>query len=139
LTSFAIIALLRYNKKTIGGYMLLVFTSIVAGLLVIGQALWKSSAMAISNGSFSIINLITKVLLTPKFILGACLYVIATLAYVWLFSKFPYYAVQMSLVSFSLVFSFLISYFIFKESFSVSNFLGLALLIVGVILITWKN
>lgn len=120
--------------------MIVIYTFFVATMLVTGQALWKSAAMALTPGMpFSINNYLIKVLLTPKFIIGGIIYVFATLVYVWLFSKFPYYQVQLTLVTLSLILSVGVATLLFKEQLSPVNYIGIFILIIGVFLITRKG
>jgi drug/metabolite transporter (DMT)-like permease len=120
--------------------MLYLLTLITAALLAAGQALWKSAAIALPalQKNNSIFQAIIKVLLSAKFIAGAFLYVVATLIYLWLFSKFPFSAVQITLISASLALAVLISHFIFKENLYLINYLGVLIILVGVSLATKK-
>ncbi|HBG81386.1 TPA: hypothetical protein DDW69_00940 [candidate division CPR2 bacterium] len=115
-------------------------SAITALLLAIGQSLWKLSAAAFNNqGDESLIKAISKVIFTPNFIIGAFLYIVATMLYLWLFSKYPFYAVQILLVSFSLIFSLLVSNFIFKEQINLVNYLGIPLILIGAVLVIWQK
>lgn len=122
--------------------MLYLLTLVAAVVLAGGQALWKTAAVGypklITEGIPTFRAAIT-VLLSPSFIFGAILYVIATLIYLWLFSKYPYYQVQIILVSFSILASLMISRFIFKETFNLVNLVGMLLIIAGAALVTWKK
>ncbi len=115
---------------------------ITTALLSAGQALWKRAAINfpvyIKEGS-PLFKAVLQVLLSGYFISGAILYVVATLIYLWLFSKYPYFSVQLTMVSLAVVFSLLVSYFIFKEHISIVNFFGIPLILAGVILVTWKS
>lgn len=117
--------------------ILYLFSAITALLLVCGQSLWKLAANNLDK-SAPLIPSLLKVLFTVQFIGGAILYVIATLAYVWMFSKYQYSSVQLSLISFSIILSSLMAILFFKEHFLPINFLGIAILILGLFLVTWK-
>lgn len=120
--------------------MLYIYTLSVASFLVVAQALWKISTKALdSNAPFSLASMFNKVLFTPQFIIGGILYVAATLIYVWLFSKFPYYQVQLTLITFSLILSTLVSSLFFKEYLLPINYLGIFILLLGVLLVTFKK
>jgi drug/metabolite transporter (DMT)-like permease len=113
---------------------------LTALLLVIGQSLWKvaSKAFLVFKGK-SLFTVLFKLILSWQFILGGVFYVVATLLYVYLFSKFPYFAVQLTLVSFSIIFSLLVSTYVFKEGLGLINYIGAFIIILGVVLVTWKK
>jgi drug/metabolite transporter (DMT)-like permease len=122
--------------------MLYIQTIITALLLAAGQSLWKMAALKFpiyQNEGLSLFVSGFKTLFSVYFISGAFLYILATLIYLWLFSKYPFYAVQVSLVSFSIIFSLIISRFIFKESVALINYFGIVLVLIGVILVIWKR
>jgi drug/metabolite transporter (DMT)-like permease len=118
--------------------MIYILTAITALLLVSGQSLWKMAASNLDKGS-PLVQSLFKVLFTPQFLMGAFLYIIATLIYVWLFSKYNYSVVQLSLISFSILLSSAIAILFFKETFSIINYIGVIILIAGLILATWKS
>jgi len=122
--------------------MLYIETIITALLLAAGQSLWKMAALKFpiyQNEGLSLFVSGFKTLFSVYFISGAFLYVLATLIYLWLFSKYPFYTVQVSLVSFSIIFSLIISRFIFKESVSLINYFGIVLVLIGVFFVVWKR
>lgn len=122
--------------------MLYFLTAITGLMLSAAQSLWKTSAVnfpRLTASGMSTVNAAIQVFFSLKFISGALLYVLATLLYVWLFSKYPFYAVQISLVSFSIIFSLIISNVIFKENLQLMNYLGIPLILIGVSLVVWKN
>jgi drug/metabolite transporter (DMT)-like permease len=118
--------------------MLYLMTIVTAFLLSVGQALWKSAALGFSalQKENTLIGAILKVMFSVKFIAGALVYLIATLIYLWLFSKYPFSAVQITLISASLVLSVVISRFIFKETLNPINYLGIVIILLGVFLAT---
>jgi drug/metabolite transporter (DMT)-like permease len=118
--------------------MIYILTAITALLLVSGQSLWKMAANNLDKSS-PLIHSLSKVLLTPQFIVGAFLYALATLIYLWLFSKYNYSVVQLSLIAFSVILSSLIAVLFFKEHFSIINVVGVFVLIAGIMLVTWKS
>ncbi len=121
--------------------VLYIYTVITALLLVTGQSLWKTAAgsynVYLKNGA-SLFKALVMVLFSGKFLIGVAVYIIATFFYLWLFSRYHFYTVQVTLISFSIIFSLFVSYLIFKESMSIINYWGVILIIVGVFLVTWK-
>lgn len=120
--------------------MLYIFLFITALLLASGQSLWKKAAINFPiylKNNTPLIPAIFKVIFSKFFIIGAFLYIIATLIYLWLFSKYPFYTVQISLVAFVIILSLIISNIIFKESINTINYIGVSLVLIGIILVTW--
>ncbi|PIP31067.1 hypothetical protein COX25_01360 [bacterium (Candidatus Howlettbacteria) CG23_combo_of_CG06-09_8_20_14_all_37_9] len=122
--------------------MLYIFSAITALLLATAQSLWKTSTNNFpeyTKNGLTLFQAAIKVLFSLHFISGAFLYIIATLIYLWMFSNYSFYAVQISIVSFAIIFSFLISHFVFKETANLTNYLGIPLILLGVLLIIWKR
>lgn len=120
--------------------MLYVIAAFTALLLATGQSLWKKAAGGFSSFSMSsLLPSLAKIFLSPYFLIGAVLYVTATAIYVWLFSKYSFSAVQISLVSFSIIFTLFISNLFFKEHLELINYIGVPILLIGVLLITWRG
>lgn len=117
--------------------MFYIYTLIAAVLLVAAQSFWKnaSSSLGVSLSLKTLYSLIV----TPSFLVGALLYVLATLIYIWLFSKYPYFSVQITLITFSVIFTLLVARLVFKEDLILINYLGVPLLVLGVVLATWKK
>lgn len=120
--------------------MVYFLTLVTSFLLATGQTFWKKAALSFPENqkTYPLLKAVALVIFSPKFLIGALLYVMATLIYLWLFSKYPFYIVQISMVSFSVILSVLISYFIFKEQLSPLNYFGVLLIIIGIILVTKK-
>lgn len=114
--------------------MIIILTAIVALMLSAAQALWRVAAR---RDGITLATL-PKVLFSPYFIAGAALYVVATLVYLYLQSKYDFSHVQAILVSLSLIASFTIAYIFFSEKFTTVNMLGVLLLLTGVYLILRK-
>lgn len=110
-------------------------------ILVTAQALWKKAFSSVvfsfsTNFIFSkdFFNLIFSI----PFVTGAALYVVATFFYLYLFNRYSFYSVQSIMLVASITLAFLISVFIFHESFTVTKIAGLGLLICGIISIYTK-
>ncbi|MEI6266714.1 MAG: hypothetical protein WCP14_02390 [bacterium] len=119
-------------------YLLTIFT---AALLATGQMFWKKAAVTYPTliaDHLSPTSAALRVIFSTKFFIGAFLYVVATLIYLWLFSKYPYYIVQTTLMVTSLVLTAAISVFIFKEELSLINLLGISIILFGVFLVSAK-
>lgn len=122
--------------------MLYLFTVLTALLLAVGQMFWKKAAVTypelisnnVSSGSAAF-----QVIFSSKFFVGAFLYVVATLLYLWLFSRYPYYIVQTTLLVTSLVLTAMFSVLIFKEELTPLNLLGIAVILLGVFLVSAKR
>jgi drug/metabolite transporter (DMT)-like permease len=99
--------------------------------LVAGQILWKISVKNIViNSPTSIIN----VLISPWFICGGILYVIATCVWVYLLSKLPLsflYPMQ----SLAYVFGLIVAMVIFKEYVPAIRWVGVSVILLGVYLV----
>jgi drug/metabolite transporter (DMT)-like permease len=116
------------------------YVFIVAIFLATAQTLWKIAGNNYASlaKDFSSLAAILKTAFSPQFIAGAILYVVATAIYVWLFSRYTFFAVQVTLISTSVILAALISYFFFKENPSPINIFGLVVIIVGIVLATQK-
>lgn len=107
--------------------------------MVCAQVLWKIST---ENHHFSLSQdflfsgKFISFLLSWQVLAGFALYAVATILYMNLLAGQGYSQVQSLVIPLSLVFAFTLSRFFFSETISVTNWVGLAVLIVGVILAT---
>ena len=69
--------------------------------------------------------------MTPKLIGGMFVYVMATVLYIVLLSKFNYFQVQSIVVGSSLVLTLLAATLLFNERPSLLNVVGIVLIVVG--------
>ncbi|MFC3886484.1 EamA family transporter [Bacillus songklensis] len=100
-------------------------------VLVTGQILWKIAVSSIQEWNMqSALSLV----ISPFFIGGAFLYVLATGLWLVILSKLPL-SVAYPFQSISYVFGAVAAYFIFKETISIQQWIGIAVIIFGVYLI----
>ncbi len=119
--------------------MLYILGLVTALQIVIAQSLWKIGLAKIGfepSANYIFSSQIVRVFLSPMIVVGILLYVSATITFFMLLAKFEYSHAQTVVVISSLVFTFLSSVLIFSEKLNVVNLLGIALLFVGVVLIT---
>jgi multidrug transporter EmrE-like cation transporter len=106
---------------------------------VTGQLFLKLGANKLGKVNTSnILNQITSILTTPELLLGLLCYGFGAIAYILLLTR-----VKISIAgpsaSLVYVFSVLIGYFIFKETIPAIRYLGLGLIVSGVILVVWQK
>lgn len=109
-------------------YLLLLIN---VSLLVSGQILWKMAVTGIEQWS---VSTIIGVILSPLFIGGATLYVIATGIWLVILSKLPI-SVAYPSQSIGYVFGAVLALFIFRETISPTQWCGMAVIIFGVYLV----
>ncbi|MGF6353648.1 drug/metabolite transporter (DMT)-like permease [Paenibacillus sp. 4624] len=107
-------------------YVILLLVNVV--FLTSGQVLWKMSVRNIGN--FNLSSLFS-VLLSPYFIMGGFLYVMATLIWIYLLTKLPLSTLY-PMQSLAYVFGLLAGYFIFHEFISFQKIIGVAIILIGV-------
>jgi len=97
-------------------------------LLVSGQFLWKYAVLGITTWN---LNTIVQVVLSPYFILGGILYVVATGVWLVILSKLPL-SIAYPVQSLSYVLAIIGASIFFKESISINQLIGLLLILFGV-------
>jgi drug/metabolite transporter (DMT)-like permease len=100
-------------------------------LLVAGQTLWKIGA---KNISFSGLNTVVKMIVSPWIISGGVLYVIATGIWLYLLSKLPLSLIY-PLQSFAYVLGLIVAFYIFKENIPIIRWIGVTVILFGVYLV----
>ena len=100
-------------------------------LLVSGQILWK---MAVSGVEQWNLSTAVQVILSPLFIGGASLYVLATGIWLIILSKLPL-SVAYPSQSIGYVFAAVLALFLFKESIQPTQWVGMGVIILGVYLV----
>lgn len=106
---------------------------------VTGQLFLKLGANKLGKVNTSnILTQITSIATTPELLLGLLCYGLGAIAYILLLTR-----VKLSIAgpsaSLVYVFSVLIGYFIFKETIPSIRYLGLGLIVSGVILVVWQK
>jgi|GEM_PF-2765523 len=112
-------------------YILSITTAI---LIVSAQSSWKHMMSSLGKIS-SLSDLFTKkyqIIFSPYFYLGIILYILATLLYFTLLSRFQFSVVQAIVVAGSLVISFIVASVLFKEHIMPFQYLGILLILIGV-------
>lgn len=115
--------------------MFYVLAVMVALQLVVGQSLWK---LATEKADFSLSaqyifsTQVFRFLFSPYFIAGCVIYVVATLLYMGLLAKYQYSTVQGAVVPLSLIMAFLIGRAFFHDRLSLTNIIGLVILVIGI-------
>ena len=111
---------------------------LMALLLVFAQSLWASVIKLenVLHGSFGtiFINLISN----WKMWLGAIIYIVATLIYFYMLSKLKFFSVQVAMTAVSIIFSVGLSVLLFSEKPSLINMIGIAIVLIGIILVLYK-
>jgi multidrug transporter EmrE-like cation transporter len=115
----------------------LLLISIMAS--VTGQLFLKLGANKLGKVNASnIISQITSIITTPELLLGLLCYGLGAIAYILLLTRVKLSVAGPS-ASLVYVFSVLIGYFIFKETIPSIRYLGLGLIVSGVILVVWQK
>lgn len=119
--------------------MVYLFGFWVAAMLVVAQSFWKSGVtkhhFSLSARYLSSQKMVAFVF-SPEVVAGVLIYIAATLVYMAMLAKYPYALVQALVVPASLLLAFLIARTLFHERISPMNYLGLALLLIGIVLAT---
>jgi len=107
----------------------LMFVNII--FLLTGQFFWKQSVSKVTQWNM---GTLLQVLLTPSFLAGAALYVVATMIWLYIISKIPF-SVAYPMQSITYIGGMVIAYIVFKEHVSLTQWAGAAIIIFGVYLI----
>lgn len=127
------------RKKSIIKVMIVILSLLAALLIVFGQALWKSAVTEVTQVHINLLSVegVTQLLRTPKLYLGVIVYIIATLGYIYLLSKYKYFQVQSLVVGGSLLLTLTLAGLVFHEQISTLNMFGVILIVLGAILVIW--
>jgi uncharacterized membrane protein len=115
-----------------------IFSALLCSLLIVlGQVFWKI-AIDKSGGLFSndvsLLRSSLNLLRSPWMIGGLLIYFLATVYWVYLLSKYEYSYIY-PLTSMVYLISFIFAIFVFKENVNIYRWLGVFLIIAGVIFI----
>lgn len=109
-------------------YILLILNVL---LLVSGQLLWKTGMDRIGDwGPGTIISLIK----SPYIIGGGVVYVVATLLWLFILSRMPF-SIAYPFQSLAYVIGIVMGYYLFKEVVTPTQWVGAAIIVMGVYLI----
>jgi multidrug transporter EmrE-like cation transporter len=117
--------------------MVVIFSIVVALLIVCGQALWKAAVSGVVQKHAQVLSAegLSQLCRSPRLYLGVLVYGIATIGYILLLSKYKYFQVQSIVVGGSLVITFLVAQVFFHEQAGPANLVGVLLILVGATLI----
>lgn len=104
-----------------------------SAILACGQLLFKHASAAVDERGGAI-GIISQILLQPGFWIGGSLYAAATVLWIWLLSRIPL-SIAYPISAFSFVIVPILSWFLFSEPISIRYWVGLSLIIVGVLVI----
>ena len=114
---------------------------IAATMLVTAQALWKNAMIGVKiepSIAFLVSRDFLNLIFSFYFMAGAFLYVITTVFYLYLFSRYSFYSIQSIMLVTSITLALMISVIFFKEPMTINRGLGLCLLILGIVIIYKK-
>ena len=111
---------------------------VMALLLVSAQSLWASVIKNSNALEGSISTIAINLLSNWKMWLGALIYIVATLVYFYMLSKLKFFSVQIAMTAISIIFSVVLSIFVFGEKPNMVNLLGIAVVLVGIIMVLKK-
>ena len=121
--------------------MLYIFGFIFASLLVIGQTYYK---YAVERAAFepTVAFIFSKkmldFLLSWQFLTGLTMFILASLISFWMLTKYQFTSIQAVTVPVVMGLSYVVGAWLFKDTLSGINYLGLAILVVGVVLASIK-
>jgi drug/metabolite transporter (DMT)-like permease len=119
--------------------MLYLLGVVTALQIIIAQSLWKIGLKKLDvpfDQDFIFSSHLLKFVFSFYILLGIIIYILATLTYLLLLSKYKYSSAQTVVVVTSLIFTFLSATIVFSERFKAINLVGVACLLLGVFLIT---
>jgi len=117
-----------------------ILSIIFAVLLVVAQSSWKHAVGAADTPfktGFSL-DSVVRFAVSPFVILGMLIYLAAIFLYMYLLSKYEFSFVQSIAIPLSLVFSMIVATALFGESLSLVNYVGLVVVVFGIVLITTR-
>jgi drug/metabolite transporter (DMT)-like permease len=103
-------------------------------LLVVGQVVWKIGLEKV--GGLGAHNAL-QVLFSPLILLGIAIYGVATVVWLYVLSRLPL-SLAYPLQSLAYVFALLIAFFLFKEGIPVNRWIGAAVILAGITVMSWK-
>lgn len=101
-------------------------------MLVSGQVLFK---MGVSNVEKWNLQTALSLLLNPCILIGFALYGITTVLWLYILSKMPF-SIAYPFQSLAYVLGMIVAYFLFKEHVSLTQWIGMTVIVLGVFLIS---
>ncbi|MBI4101541.1 MAG: hypothetical protein HY443_01075 [Candidatus Nealsonbacteria bacterium] len=108
--------------------ILLTFSVVI--MIVAGQILWKLGV----TGKIHDFSSFWLAVMTPQVLLGAAIYLVATVVWIYILSKYQYHLVY-PLFSLSFVLGLLASRFILHEQVGLVSWVGVGVITLGIIII----
>lgn len=117
--------------------MIYILALLISLCLIAGQSLWGSAVKQIAplGSNVGNIELLTRLLQSPRLWIGAMFYVVGTILYFLLLSKVKFFSIQITMTGLAIIMSIAISYFFFNESISVPNMIGIILVLLGIVMV----
>lgn len=122
----------KREKKYMMTPIFLALTVVI--LIVTGQVLWKLGV----TGKIHSFDSFLAALTSPLVIIGAIVYILAAIIWIFMLSKYQYHFIY-PLLSLSFILALIASRFIFHEEFSWLSWLGVGIICLGIILIGLAN
>lgn len=113
---------------------------IFAGLLVTAQTSWKLGVDNVGSPFKSDLTILSAIrfLFSPLVLAGMVLYIVATLLYMYLLSRYEFSLVQSLAIPLSLIFSIVVAVSFFDEHLTLVNYAGLLIVVVGLVLVSLR-
>lgn len=108
----------------------IVLAVFVAILIVSAQALWKVAV----SGKIHSIESFLEILISPLLIAGAVLYLVATIIWILMLSRYPFHLVY-PFLGLSFIFALFISHFVLHEDVSNISWIGAVIISLGVMIL----
>jgi drug/metabolite transporter (DMT)-like permease len=106
---------------------------------VAGQFFLKSGATKLGQVNASnVVSHVLGIVTTPELLAGLTCYGFGAITYILLLTRVDL-SVAGPAASLVYVFSVIVGYFVFKEAIPINRYVGLSLIICGVILVIWKK
>lgn len=106
---------------------------------VTGQFFLKAGALKLGAANASnIVSHVLGIVTTPELLTGLTCYGLGAITYILLLTRVDL-SVAGPAASLVYVFSILVGYFVFKETITLNRYVGLGLIIAGVILVIWRK
>ncbi|MDX1765364.1 MAG: hypothetical protein R3313_00260 [Candidatus Saccharimonadales bacterium] len=122
--------------------MIYIFGAIFALLLTAGNTMYKYAVDAANfelTPEFIFSKKMISFIFSWQLISGLSLFVIATMLSFWMLTKYEFSAIQAVTVPVVMGLSFMVGAWILnEEGLSALNYVGLAILVVGVVLAAWR-
>jgi multidrug transporter EmrE-like cation transporter len=121
--------------------MLYIFGFIFSALLVVGQTFYKYASERAAfepTAAFIFSRKMLDFLLSWQFLAGLSAFIIASLISFWMLTRFQFSSIQAVTVPVVMALSYIVGAWLFKDTITPLNMLGLVVLLVGVILASIK-